>query len=81
MTPRPEEEAAAPYPLSKSWVPPDPPPTEQAGVGETQVEAKIGIPNGVVRFIIGRGGMSITSMQRRTGCPLQIQKEHEMSPS
>ena len=25
-------------------------------VGETQVEAKIGIPSGVVRFIIGRGG-------------------------
>lgn len=50
------------------------------GVGETQVEEKIGIPNGVVGFIIGRGGESITSMQRRTGCRVQIQKEHEMAP-
>lgn len=50
------------------------------GVGETQVEEKIGVPNGVVGFIIGRGGESITSMQRRTGCRVQIQKEHEMAP-
>jgi far upstream element-binding protein len=47
---------------------------------EQQVEEKIGIPNGVVGFIIGRGGESITSMQRRTGCRVQIQKEHEMAP-
>lgn len=46
----------------------------------TQVEEKIGIPNGVVGFIIGRGGESIASMQRRTGCRVQIQKEHEMAP-
>lgn len=46
----------------------------------TQVEEKIGIPNGVVGFIIGRGGESIASMQRRTGCRVQIQKEHEMPP-
>lgn len=50
------------------------------GQGETQVEEKIGVPNGVVGFIIGRGGESITSMQRRTGCRVQIQKEHEMAP-
>lgn len=50
------------------------------GAGETQVEEKIGVPNGVVGFIIGRGGESITSMQRRTGCRVQIQKEHEMAP-
>ena len=49
-------------------------------VGEAQVEEKIGVPNGVVGFIIGRGGESITSMQRRTGCRVQIQKEHEMAP-
>jgi polyribonucleotide nucleotidyltransferase len=47
---------------------------------EQHVEEKIGIPNGVVGFIIGRGGESITSMQRRTGCRVQIQKEHEMAP-
>eukprot|EP00804_Cyclotella_cryptica_P000660 CCRYP_014682-RC/>CCRYP_014682-RC protein AED:0.11 eAED:0.11 QI:329/1/1/1/0.6/0.5/6/1507/468 len=48
--------------------------------GEEQVEEKIGVPNGIVGLIIGRGGESITSMQRRTGCRVQIQKEHEMAP-
>jgi far upstream element-binding protein len=47
---------------------------------EQQVEEKIGVPNGVVGYIIGKGGESITSMQRRTGCRVQIQKEHEMAP-
>ena len=42
------------------------------------VEEKIGVPNGVVGFIIGKGGESITSMQRKSGCRVQIQKEHEM---
>ena len=50
------------------------------GGGDAQLEEKIGVPNGVVGFIIGRGGESITSMQRRTGCRVQIQKEHEMPP-
>jgi far upstream element-binding protein len=44
------------------------------GGGEEQVEEKIGVPNGMVGFIIGRGGESITSMQRRSGCRVQIQK-------
>ena len=48
--------------------------------GEEEVEEKIGVPNGIVGLIIGRGGESITSMQRRTGCRVQIQKEHEMAP-
>ena len=48
--------------------------------GEDSVEEKIGVPNGIVGLIIGRGGESITSMQRRTGCRVQIQKEHEMAP-
>ena len=48
--------------------------------GEPVIEEKIGIPNGVVGYIIGRGGESITSMQRRTNCRVQIQKEHEMAP-
>ena len=47
---------------------------------ESTLEEKIGIPNGVVGFVIGRGGESIASMQRRTGCRVQIQKEHEMAP-
>ena len=48
--------------------------------GGTTLEEKIGIPNGVVGFVIGRGGESIAAMQRRTGCRVQIQKEHEMAP-
>lgn len=55
-------------------------PLSAYGSAEQQVEEKIGVPNGVVGFIIGRGGESITSMQRRTGCRVQIQKEHEMAP-
>jgi polyribonucleotide nucleotidyltransferase len=38
------------------------------------------VPNGVVGFIIGRGGETITSMQARTGAKVQIQKEHELQP-
>lgn len=34
----------------------------------------------VVGFIIGRGGENITSMQAKTGCKVQIQKEHELQP-
>jgi far upstream element-binding protein len=44
------------------------------------IEEKIGIPNGVVGYIIGKGGESIASMQRKSGCRVQIQKEHEMEP-
>ena len=46
----------------------------------TVVEEKIGVPNGVVGYIIGRGGESIISMQRRSNCKVQIQKEFEMEP-
>lgn len=48
--------------------------------GGEVIEEKIGIPNGFVGFIIGKGGESITSMQRKSGCRVQIQKEHEMDP-
>jgi far upstream element-binding protein len=44
------------------------------------LEEQIGVPNGVVGFIIGRGGENITSMQARSGCKIQIQKENEMTP-
>ena len=40
----------------------------------------IHVPNGVVGFIIGRGGETITSLQARTGAKVQIQKEHEVQP-
>ncbi len=48
--------------------------------GADVIEEKIGIPNGFVGYIIGKGGESITSMQRKSGCRVQIQKEHEMEP-
>ena len=51
-----------------------------AGQPAAMFEEQIGIPNGVVGFIIGRGGESITSMQARTGCKVQMQKEHDMAP-
>jgi polyribonucleotide nucleotidyltransferase len=50
------------------------------GVGDEVIEEKIGIPNGFVGYIIGKGGESITNMQRKSGCRVQIQKEHEMEP-
>lgn len=49
------------------------------GYGD-MLEEQIGVPNGVVGFIIGRGGENITSMQARSGCKIQIQKEHDMTP-
>ena len=36
------------------------------------LEEKIGVLNGLVGFIIGRGGESISSMQARTGAKVQI---------
>ncbi len=51
---------------------------QQAQQQQDAIEEKIGVPNGVVGYIIGKGGESITSMQRRSGCRVQIQKEHEM---
>ena len=44
------------------------------------LEESIKIPNGIVGFIIGRGGETISSMQARSGCKVQIQKEHELQP-
>jgi rRNA processing protein Krr1/Pno1 len=49
------------------------------GGGVVEIEEQIGIPNGVVGFIIGRGGETIASLQARTGCKIQIQKEHELT--
>eukprot|EP00815_Leptocylindrus_aporus_P000977 CAMPEP_0116066136 /NCGR_PEP_ID=MMETSP0322-20121206/10197_1 /TAXON_ID=163516 /ORGANISM="Leptocylindrus danicus var. apora, Strain B651" /LENGTH=522 /DNA_ID=CAMNT_0003552621 /DNA_START=20 /DNA_END=1588 /DNA_ORIENTATION=- len=50
-----------------------------ASSGELMTE-NLGVPNHLVGYIIGRGGESITKMQRQTGCRVQIQKEHEMAP-
>jgi len=51
-----------------------------SGDSSEMIEEKIGVPNGVVGYIIGKGGESITSMQRKSDCRVQIQKEHEMDP-
>ena len=48
--------------------------------GEDLIEEAIHVPNGVVGFLIGRGGENISSMQARSGCKVQIQKEHELQP-
>lgn len=44
------------------------------------IEETVDVPNGVVGFLIGRGGETISSMQARSGCKIQIQKEHELVP-
>lgn len=44
------------------------------------IEEEVLVPNGMVGFLIGRGGETITSMQARSGCKVQIQKEHELRP-
>jgi len=41
--------------------------------GPGAVEETIGVPHGVVGFIIGRGGENIASMQSKTGCRIQIE--------
>jgi hypothetical protein len=46
----------------------------------TLLEEQIGVPNSIVGFIIGRGGESISSMQLKTGCKVQIQREADMAP-
>jgi len=43
-------------------------------------EETIHVPNGMVGYLIGRGGETITSLQAQTGCKVQIQKEHELKP-
>lgn len=39
-----------------------------------------GIPTNLAGYVIGRGGENIHSIQTRTGCRLQIQRESEMMP-
>mmetsp|Transcript_4243 Transcript_4243/g.11552 ORF Transcript_4243/g.11552 Transcript_4243/m.11552 type:complete len:775 (+) Transcript_4243:125-2449(+) len=43
------------------------------------VEENVGVPVGVVGFIIGKGGENIASMQARTGAKVQVQRETESS--
>lgn len=55
-------------------------PIHSALDGEDLIEETVNVPNGVVGFLIGRGGETISSMQARSGCKVQIQKEHELVP-
>lgn len=54
-------------------------PIHQMGGGDL-IEEAVNVPNGVVGFLIGRGGETITSMQARSGCKVQIQKEQDLVP-
>eukprot|EP00529_Nitzschia_sp_RCC80_P010261 CAMPEP_0113443832 /NCGR_PEP_ID=MMETSP0014_2-20120614/2353_1 /TAXON_ID=2857 /ORGANISM="Nitzschia sp." /LENGTH=785 /DNA_ID=CAMNT_0000334823 /DNA_START=29 /DNA_END=2386 /DNA_ORIENTATION=+ /assembly_acc=CAM_ASM_000159 len=44
------------------------------------IEEIINVPNGLVGFIIGKGGETITMLQARTGSKVQIQKEQDLQP-
>jgi far upstream element-binding protein len=44
------------------------------------LEEQVGVPNGIVGYLIGRGGETISTLQAKTGCKIQIQKEHELQP-
>jgi predicted RNA-binding protein YlqC (UPF0109 family) len=44
------------------------------------IEETIHVPNGLVGFIIGKGGETITMLQARTGAKVQIQKEQDLQP-
>lgn len=44
------------------------------------VNKEVHVPNGLVGYLIGRGGENIARMQALTGCKVQIQKEHELQP-
>ena len=55
-----------------------PPPS--AGGDHELLNEQMSVPNGVVGYIIGRGGESISSMQARTGAKVHIQKERDMQP-
>lgn len=49
-------------------------------LGEHAVEEQMGVPHGVVGFIIGRGGENIARMQASIGCKIQIQRETQLQP-
>jgi len=54
-------------------------PIHHMGGGDL-IEETINVPNSMVGFLIGRGGETITSMQARSGCKVQIQKEQDLVP-
>ena len=50
------------------------------GGGGGEIEETITVPNGVIGYVIGRGGESIKNIQSVTGCNVQIQREQDMAP-
>lgn len=53
-----------------------------AAIGDdaAAVTKEIRVPNGVVGFLIGRGGETIANLQAQSACKMQIQKEFEVQP-
>jgi predicted RNA-binding protein YlqC (UPF0109 family) len=51
-----------------------------AAGSDNLLEEQVGVPNGIVGYLIGRGGETISTLQAKTGCKIQIQKEHELQP-
>jgi predicted RNA-binding protein YlqC (UPF0109 family) len=47
---------------------------------QAEFNEDIEVPNGMVGFVIGRGGETIASLQAQTMCKVQIQKEFELKP-
>ena len=48
--------------------------------GGPVIEEEMRVPHSVVGLIIGRGGEHIATLQARTGCRVQIQKESDLVP-
>lgn len=55
-------------------------PDLSGGGGGPLIEDTMGVPHGVIGYIIGRGGETIASLQMKTGCKVQIQKETDLQP-
>lgn len=47
---------------------------------QAEFNEDIKVPNGMVGFVIGRGGETIATLQAQTMCKVQIQKEFELQP-
>ena len=44
------------------------------------VEEEMKVPNGIVGYLIGKGGETINMLQSKSGCKMQIQKEMDLKP-
>jgi far upstream element-binding protein len=48
--------------------------------GGPLMEEEMKVPNGIVGYLIGRGGETINMLQAKSGCKMQIQKEMDLKP-